>query len=138
MDNTENGSEVEGGTKEFSIGLTTYEINKRMYEHMNPMEPKKLLTQYSSIGAWFSTHLYDDYYCLMCREEYDFTIFHFNNKNYSKGMTEVREVLESRGTVIDIQYDHDNDGYNCWVKDKNGTAKMFYLFNCQFMVVEVE
>lgn len=124
--------------KEFSIGLTSYDISKRMYEHMNPMEEKKKVTQFASIGAWFSTDPLSDYYCLMCREVYDFTFFHFKNMNYSKGVVEVRDLLESRGTIIDISYNHDNDGYECWVKDSDGEAKMYLLFNASFMAVEIE
>lgn len=118
--------------------MTNYEIHQQLYKKAKPISQKALMTQYTSIGAWFSTRPEDNYYTLMCREKYDFTTFHFNNMNYMAGMEKVRDVLQSRGRVIDIQYNHQDDAYECWVKDSNGDVAMYYLFDSEFMVVEVE
>lgn len=121
-----------------NVEFSNYEIHKQLYGKMSIPTAETLKTQYVSIGAWFSTHPMSNYYTLMCREIYDFTVFHFNNMNYDAGMKEVKTTLTSRGKVLDINYSPDNDAYECWVKCNDGEIRMYLLFNSDFMTVEVE
>lgn len=98
-----------------------------------------LKERYVSIGAWFSTSPACDYYMLMCKENSYYTVFHFNNMHYNKGMEEVQKTLESRGEVIDISYSQENDAYECWVKEKDTEEiHMYYFFKYDWGVIEVE
>lgn len=118
------------------INLSLYEINKQMYAQRPKATKLVIDTALASIGAWFSVHYKDKYFILMNREKMDITIFHFNDSNFNKAKNEVRKLLESRGEIIDIQYDHPSDTYECWVKDEDEIF-MYKLFNAQFMVIEV-
>lgn len=120
--------------------LTEFEIERQLYDKAK-IDVYRVLDGLSSIGAWFSTHLFSNYYCLMCRDKKvpDVTILHFKNMNYSKGMEEVRDLLESRGEILDIVYDHVNDAYKCWVRTKDDNKpNMYYLFDGEKMVIDIE
>ena len=121
-----------------NVEFSNYEIHKQLYASMAAHSNKTINERYVSIGAWFSTHPASNYYTLMCREIYDFTVFHFNNMNYDKGIQEVKKTLLSRGEVLDINYSQENDTYECWIKCKDGEIRMYLLFDSNFMVVEVE
>lgn len=120
--------------------LSQFEIDQQLYDKAK-IDETRIVEGFSSIGAWFSTHLFSKYYCLMCRDKKipDVTIFHFNNMHYAQGVEEVKEVLQSRGRILDIVYDHVGNAYKCWVRTKDdGKPNVFYLFESGKMVVEVE
>lgn len=121
-----------------TVEFSSYDIHKQLYKKMAMPTEDEIHSKLVSIGAWFSTHPQNDYYMLMCREIYDFTVFHFNNMNYDQGMQEIKTTLNNRGQIIDITYSQENDSYECWIKSKDGEVRMYLLFNCDFMVVEVE
>ena len=63
--------------------LSQFEIDQQLYDKAK-IDETRIVEGFSSIGAWFSTHLFSKYYCLMCRDKKipDVTIFHFNNMHY--------------------------------------------------------
>ena len=87
-----------------NVEFSNYEIHKQLYAAMAKLSKETLKERYVSIGAWFSTSPACDYYMLMCKENSYYTVFHFNNMHYNKGMEEVQKTLENRGEVIDISY----------------------------------
>ena len=121
-----------------NIAFSNYDLHKQLYNSLEKPNDEEIKDTLSNLGAWFSIHPDSNDYCLMCREKYDFTIFHFKNMNYNQGMKEVQEVLESRGKIIDISYAQDSDGYECWVKNSAGEVSMYLLFNAKGMVIEIE
>lgn len=122
-----------------NIEFSNYDVHKQLYAALAEPSKEEILTKLTSIGAWFSTTPSCNYYTLMCREIYDFTTFHFNNMNYTKGMRKVEQVLKSRGKILDINYDAKNDAYECWVQSKSDNEiRMYYLFKSDFMIVEID
>ena len=76
---------------------------------------------------------------LLCRERYDFTIFHLYQKQNlnppAVAANELIELLKSRGTPISIEKDIDKNIWEIWIKiDDEPFA--YYLFNCDPMVIE--
>lgn len=122
-----------------NVEFSNYEIHKQLYAAMAKPSKETLKERYVSIGAWFSASPACDYYMLMCKENSYYTVFHFNNMHYNKGMEEVQKTLESRGEVIDISYSQENDAYECWVKEKDTEEiHMYYFFKYDWGVIEVE
>ena len=122
-----------------NVEFSNYDMHKQLYAQLKAPSEKILHERYVSIGAWFSTDPMCDYYMLMCKENSYYTVLHFKNMNYDKGMNEVQELLESRGKVIDITYSQENDAYECWLKEKDtNEVSMYYLFKYDWGVIEVE
>lgn len=74
------------------------------------------------------------YFMLMCKEKSDFTLIHLNGYNYKRASDEVKEILESRGTLLAIDYVHGENHYECWVREEaedpeNSEVFMFKLFD---------
>lgn len=121
------------------IGLgTAYEINKEIWSSLANPDETTIRTSLNSLGSWLSSNFANHYYMLLCREKYDFTIFHIHQSNYYDTAMEVKEVLETRGTIIDINYSHEFGFYECWVRDTNNEVSMYAFFPCDDWVVEVE
>lgn len=55
---------------------------------------------------------------LLCRERNDYTIFHINNFRFDEAIQELKEVLESRGEIIDISFVHGQNAWECWVRER--------------------
>lgn len=121
---------------------SNYELQKMVYCQKPSLTKEKLNSDITSIGAWFSTSPKENYYMLLCREQNDFTVLHFNNMNYSQGCQEVKEILESRGEIIDIFYETEYDAYACWIRNPNDEGgydvDMYMLFKYGWGIVEVE
>lgn len=118
---------------------TLYEFNQMAYKQVKPIAPAKASEMIFNIGMWFSSDPTYKYFMLLCRELNDYTIFDFRSYNYSKGEEELSELIHSRGQVLDIQYDHENDNYDIWIKSKqDGEPHMYKLFDCNDFVIPIE
>jgi hypothetical protein len=93
------------------------------------------------LEQWFNWQL-DGYAMLLCRERYDFTVFHLYQKanpNPPKiAASELIEVLQNRGKILSIEKANThlmNNAWEIWM-DINGEAFVYYLFNCDDWVIE--
>lgn len=117
---------------------TLYGINKQLYAKINPDQEKidERLNQIKLLGSW------NQYYMLLCREKNDYTIFHINENLAFKDeqiRKEIKEVLESRGTIIDIVQMNQLDFCECWIRENDTNEIFMYaFFPCQDWVIEVE
>ena len=134
------------------IGQTNYEINQQGYVHVPALSEEELNPLFANIGAWFSFVSDIEYVGLLCRDRNDYTVIHINNYNYTAAIQEIREVLESRGEIVDIRYDHKEKYYQCWVRERRTESIedlesdtgfqwtpqvwMFALFNANEWVIE--
>lgn len=119
------------------VGMTLYEANQQMYAQTPKTTDIVLNTGLSSIGSWFSLHYKDTHFMLMCKEKSYFTILHFNDMNYQQAKEEVKACLAEQGTLWDIRYSHENDAYECWLRDENDEFHMYYLFDAQPLTIEI-
>lgn len=123
---------------------TAYEINKELWKQITQPTEEVIRTQLASLCSWLSSNYKNHYYMLLCREKNDYTIFYIKQSSYYELGTEVKEVLESRGTIIDISYSHKFGFYECWIKehkineDDEDEYSMYAFFPCDNWVVEVE
>lgn len=125
-------------TQKATLG-TLYELNQAAYSKVKPMTPAKASEMVFNIGMWFSSDPTYKYFMFLCRELNDYTIFDFRSYNYSKGEEELEDLIHSRGELLDIQYDHENDNYDIWVKSKQDNKPHVYkLFDCNDFVIPIE
>lgn len=124
---------------EITLG-TLYEAHKQLMRTMAPDNESKIKRDLTNVGVWMSTFKDSHYFMLMCKERSDFTLIHLNDYNYSNAIKELKETLESRGTLMGVNYVHGENCYECWVRMQQDGAEpeifLFMLFEAQWMVVE--
>lgn len=117
---------------------TVYELLQEEMNLLSPLTTKELRKDLANIGAWFSVDMNEQYYMLLNKELSDYTVFNFLSMNYSKGLQELVEVLDSRGPILQIDYNHDNKYFEIWVKYAgDDRAHMYILFPCPDFVIEI-
>ena len=124
--------------KKVSLG-NLYDMNKQVMLKQPPLGRLEIDNIKLDLEQWFNWQL-DGYAMLLCRERYDFTIFHLyelQNPNPPRvAANELIEVLKNRGKILSIEKDiNDNKVWEIWLKiDKEAYA--YYLFNCDDFVIQ--
>lgn len=122
-----------------SLG-TLYEFNKRFILKQKPITETKINQIMPEIENWFNWQI-DGYAMLLCRERYDFTVFHLyelQNPNPPQvAAKELIEVLKNRGKILSIEKDINtmNNAWEIWLKIDD-EAYAYYLFNCDDWVIQ--
>lgn len=124
--------------KKVSLG-NLYDMNKQVMLKQPPLGRLEIDNIKLNLEQWFNWQL-DGYAMLLCRERYDFTIFHLyelQNPNPPRvAANELIEVLKNRGKILSIEKDiNDDKVWEIWLKiDKEAYA--YYLFNCDDFVIQ--
>jgi hypothetical protein len=122
-----------------SLG-TLYDLNKRAMLNEKPLSKAKIETIKSKLEDWFNMQL-DEYAMLLCRERYDFTVFHLyetQNVNPPKVATEeLISLLKNRGKILSIEKDSEkmSNAWEIWL-NIDDEAFAYYLFNCDDWVIQ--
>ena len=126
-------------TKNVSLG-TLYDFNKQIILKQGKLSKSKIETIKPKLEEWFNWQI-DGYAMLLCRERYDFTVFHLyenQNSNPSKiAVTELIDLLKNRGKILSIEKDSNvmNNAWEIWLEiDEEAFA--YYLFNCDDWVIQ--
>lgn len=127
--------------KENNISLgSLYDLNKQAMLKQPPMGRLAIDNAKLDLEQWFNWQL-DGYAMLLCRERYDFTVFHLYEKmnpNPPKiAAQELIEVLQNRGKILSIEKDSNtiNNAWEIWL-NIDGEAFAYYLFNCDDWVIQ--
>lgn len=116
-----------------------YELNKQALTKTEAITEDQLNEIKPQIEEWFNWQI-DGYAILLCRERYDFTIFHLYEKANPNppaiAVSELIETLKNRGQILSIEKDTTNDkAWEIWVKIEDEIFA-YYLFNCDDWVIE--
>lgn len=126
-------------THNVSLG-TLYDFNKQILSKQKKLNQFEIDQIKSKIEEWFNWQI-DGYAMLLCRERYDFTIFHLyekTNPNPCKiAVEELIDCLKNRGKILSIEKDSNtmNNAWEIWL-DIDGEAFAYYLFNCDDWVIQ--
>lgn len=126
-------------THEVPMG-TLYDLNKQAMMKLPKMSESEIQEIKKSLIDWFNWRI-DGYAMLLCRERYDFTIFHLYKKanvNPPKvAVDELIDLLKSRGKILSIEKDTNviNNAWEIWLKIDNQPFA-YYLFGCDDWVIE--
>lgn len=131
-------SEEEKQYKTITLG-NLYELNKQALAKNNSLTEEEINNIKPQIEEWFNWQI-DGYAILLCRERYDFTIFHLYEKANPNppavAVSELIETLKNRGQVLSIEKDTTNNkAWEIWIKIENEIFA-YYLFNCDDWVIE--
>ena len=122
-----------------SLG-TLYDFNKQVIITQGKLGKKKIESIKPQLEEWFNWQI-DGYAMLLCREKYDFTVFHLyekENPNPCKiAVEELIDCLKNRGKILSIEKDSTvmNNAWEIWL-DIDGEAFAYYLFNCDDWIIQ--
>lgn len=115
-----------------------YDFNKQAIAQEQPLTYNQIEKIKPSLQEWFNWQV-DGYAMLLCRERYDFTVFHLyekQNPNPPEVATkELIELLKERGTILSIESITNNTVWEIWIKIGK-EAFAYYLFNCDNCIIE--
>ena len=129
-------------THNVSLG-TLYDFNKQIMLKQEKLSKSEIKAIESELEEWFNWQI-DGYAMLLCRERYDFTVFHLYEKQNSNpckiAVTELIDLLKNRGEILSIEKNTTNsyvtnNAWEIWLKI-NGEAFAYYLFNCDDWVIQ--
>lgn len=117
---------------------TVYDLARAQLKDAEPLDKYEIRNVFSNIAAWFSIDVTKQYYMLLCRELADYTVFNFLTLNYDKGKTELLEVVQSRGDILRVDYNHEQKYFEIWVRyNQDDEPHMYAFFPCNDFVIEV-
>ena len=117
-----------------------YDMNKQAMLSQPVLTKEQIDEIKPDLEDWFNWTL-DGYAMLLCRERYDFTVFHLYEKENPDppqiAVTELIDLLKNRGKILSIEKDSEtmNNAWEIWVKI-DGEAFVYYLFGCDDWVIE--
>ena len=126
--------------KKIELGTTLYDFNKIIMLQQGKITKAQLKEAIEQLEEWFNWQI-DNYAMLLCRERYDFTIFHlYEKENINPPRVAAQEliaVLKNRGTILSIEKDSEtiNNAWEIWL-EIDGEAYAYYLFNCDDRTIE--
>ena len=128
--------------KSYDVSMgTLYDLNKNVILQQNQQMSKEEIKKVSEdIENWFN-QIIDGYAMLLCRERYDFTVFHLyelENPNPCKiAVSELIDLLKFRGKIMSIEKSTTafNNAWEIWLKIKDDVF-VYYLFPCDDWVIE--
>ena len=117
-----------------------YDMNKQAMLSQSVLTKEQIDEIKPDLEDWFNWTL-DGYAMLLCRERYDFTVFHLYEKENPNppqiAVTELIDLLKNRGKILSIEKDSEtmNNAWEIWVKIGE-EAFAYYLFGCDDWVIE--
>ena len=126
-------------THNVSLG-TLYDFNKQAMLNQKRLSKSEINTIKPQLEEWFNWQI-DGYAMLLCRERYDFTVFHLYEKQNPNppqvAVTELIDLLKNRGQILSIEKDTNvmNNAWEIWLKIGNEVFA-YYLFNCDDWVIQ--
>ena len=129
--------------KVIEIG-TLYELNQQAMQKEKGMTDEEIEKIRPNLESWFNWQI-DGYAMLLCRERYDFTVFHLYQKQNPYpprvAVNELIALLKERGTIQSIEPhgDDNNKSWEIWVSIYDGEKYLsyaYFLFNCDDGTIE--
>lgn len=127
--------------KKTELKMNLYDMNKAFIVNQNTLTSNDI---YNQIDKYITAFWLDSpckYFMLLCREQYDFTLFDFKSNektifSISKANKELYECLKNRGEIKSIELTEKKDAIEIWLAvDKE--AFCYYLFPYDAGVIEI-
>lgn len=108
---------------------TLYDMNKIAVSKEKPLSNKEFAQKLYDIKQ-FCISCPDQYFMLLNRENYDFTLFNLGKTIHKINKIiydDLKECLQNRGKVISIDLTENKDAYEIWIKINNEVF-VYYFF----------
>lgn len=123
---------------DYNISMgTLYEMNQQIMSQLAPMNDKMVDIELANVGVWFGSQRDFRYFMLLDKYRADYTVFNIESSNYHKATCELKALLQERGNILSVEYNHNAEYYEIWV-DIDGTANMFVLFPCNDFIITID
>lgn len=126
---------------DMNIG-TLYELNKEMMLKQEPISLREW-TDKSKELVDFCKKTKNQYYMLLNRETYNFTLFNFGSNNNHASLNTRRLIyddlkicLQNRGDVLSIELTEQKDAYEIWIRNDEKEILVYYFFPYDLGVIE--
>lgn len=118
---------------ETKIETNLYDFNKTNMSQIEPLDPIWFNKKCNEIAKDILAK--GQYWMLLCRERYDITVFDLKNASVNKVSTDLIEVLNNRGQILDLVCREDNS-YEIWIRDIDTKENfVYYLFDYSFGII---
>ena len=118
------------------LSLNEYALNQSMMEQMPAMDDDILRQNLGTLSAWFGSNINYRYFMMLNNDVHDYTIFDVESKNYHNASVELYECFKYRGEVLAIDFNHDYDYYEVWVRrHDDGQPYLYIIFPCNDFVI---
>lgn len=111
-------------------------MNKNLMSQKLPLTDEQIKDLIEDIDLDLFQKKKDTYFMLLCRQDNNYTLFNFKNKDYKLAKEELYLCLKNRGKVLSIQETEDKGAFEIWIKDFRDVW-CYYIFPCDRMVIEV-
>ena len=123
--------------KTTDVTTTLYELNKVNMNQISPVDKEWLEEKIKDITNSFILFSTSNYWMLLCRERYDYTVFSRKNTITTCFAQELLGCLTDRGDILDLSEQPDG-AYEIWIRDRqSGENFAYYLFDYSYGVIEV-
>lgn len=116
--------------------ITLYEINQQVMEQLPPLSKEDIDAAYKVFSDFMTKEKLlsgDAYFMFLCREKYDYTVFHFAKYNLEKCWNYLLNLANNRGLIKGINLSENGDMLEIWIDNH-----AYYLFAYDWGVIEVE
>lgn len=125
------------------VGMgTLYDANKSIMSKQAPISAKEWSDKSKALVE-FCKKTQNQYYMLLNRETYNFTLFNFHSSNNHASLNtrkliydELKICLQNRGEVLSIELTEQEDAYEIWIRDGEQNILVYYFFPYDIGVIE--
>lgn len=125
------------------VGMgTLYDANKSIMSKQTPISEKEWSDKSKALVK-FCKKTQNQYYMLLNRETYNFTLFNFHSSNNHASLNtrkliydELKICLQNRGEVLSIELTEQKDAYEIWIRDDEQNILVYYFFPYDIGVIE--
>lgn len=125
---------------EVSLG-NLYDINKNLMQNENALDKTEIKDKIRKMIDHYSDYNFN-YFMLLCREQYNYTLFRVLNPNDLKNSNIKKDLFEcliNRGEVLSIER-AEGQAYEIWIKniwtDEEDNIAAYYFFPYDNGVIE--
>ena len=114
------------------VGMgTLYDANKSIMSKQTPISEKEWSDKSKALVE-FCKKTQNQYYMLLNRETYNFTLFNFHSSNNHASLNtrkliydELKICLQNRGEVLSIELTEQENAYEIWIRDDEQNILVF-------------
>lgn len=123
-----------------NVEVSLYDYSKELVSNEVPMDPMIFYRRTKEVAEKISQSK-SKYYCLLCRERNDYTIFNLKEMSFTSDLQkELSITLKNRGKVLlidDAEAGGAKNAFEIWIRSDDEENFAYYLFDYTEGVIEV-